>query len=96
MRYRFIERYSPTEDPNHPELLTQYRVGLRETQKTEREKQQGAPDRIQFSRQTIYTERAAQVEQIGELIERGPTLRQVPDEGDGDRPSRPRSRCSRA
>ena len=43
LHYRFIERYSPTEDPKHPELLTQYRVGLIETQKTEREKQQVAP-----------------------------------------------------
>ena len=41
VRYRFIERYSLTEEPDHPERITQYRVGLRETQKTEREKQQG-------------------------------------------------------
>ena len=67
LHYRFIERYSATEDPNHPELLTQYRVGLRETQKAEREKQQGAPDRFQHTHQTIYTERTAQATKMGEL-----------------------------
>jgi hypothetical protein len=68
VRYRFHERYSTTEDPNHPERITQYRVALRETQKFEREKQQGAPERGQFSRQTIYTEAAAQVSKQGEAI----------------------------
>ncbi len=67
VRYRFIERYSPTEDPDHPERITQYQVGLRETQKAEREKQQGAPIRSQIAWQTIYTERAAQVGKMGEL-----------------------------
>ena len=68
VRYRFIERYSPIEDPAHPERLTQYRVGLLEKQKTEREKQQGAPDRFEIAWQTIYTERAAQVTKLGELL----------------------------
>jgi hypothetical protein len=68
LRYRFIEKYSLTEDPNHPELITQYRVGIRETQKTEREKSQGAPDRLEISRQTIYTERAARVGKLGEMV----------------------------
>ena len=67
LRYRFIEKYSPTEDPNHPELITQYRVGIVETQKTESEKPQGAPDRAEISRHTIYTERAAQVGKLGEM-----------------------------
>jgi hypothetical protein len=67
LRYRFIERYSANEDPNHPELLTQYQVGLIESQKTEREKQQGAPDRSQISHRTIYTERTAEATKIGEL-----------------------------
>ena len=43
-RYRFLERYSATDDPTKPELLTQYRVGFRETVKVTREKPQGAPD----------------------------------------------------
>ena len=68
VRYRFIERYGLTEEPDHPERITQYRVGLNETQKIVHEKQQGAPDRSQFSRQTIYTERPAQVGKFGEVI----------------------------
>jgi hypothetical protein len=67
LHYRFLERYSATEDPNHPELLTQYRVGLVETQKAEREKLQGAPDRYQMEYRTIYTERTAQATKLGEL-----------------------------
>ncbi len=67
LRYRFIEKYSVTEDPNHPEVITQYRVGLRETQRIEREKAQGAPDRSEVTHQTIYTERAAQVSKLGEV-----------------------------
>jgi hypothetical protein len=67
VRYRFLERYSPTEVPDQPERITQYQVGLRETQKAEREKQQGAPIRSQIAWQTIYTERAAQVGKMGEL-----------------------------
>jgi hypothetical protein len=66
-RYRFIEKYGLTEEPARPELITQYRVGIRETQKTEREKPQGAPDRAEITRQTIYTERAAQVGKLGEM-----------------------------
>ena len=27
-RYRFLERYSATDDPTKPELLTQYQVGI--------------------------------------------------------------------
>ena len=68
LRYRFIEKYSVTEDANRPELITQYRVGLRETQRVEREKAQGAPDRTEVTHQTIYTERAAQVSKLGEIV----------------------------
>ena len=66
-RYRFVERYSPTDDPNHPEVLTQYQVGIVETQKTETETEQGAPDRAKVTHQTIYTERVAQVGKYGEM-----------------------------
>jgi hypothetical protein len=67
LRYRFIEKYGTAEAPENPDLITQYRVGIIETQKTEREKAQGAPDRAEISRRTIYTERAAQVAK-GELV----------------------------
>jgi hypothetical protein len=65
-KYRLIEKYSTTDDPAHPELITQYRVGVLETQKTVREKAQGAPDREEITHQTIYTERVAQVGKLGE------------------------------
>jgi len=60
-RYRFSERYSPTEDPDRREVITQYRVGVAETSKMVRDKPQGGHDRFEWSRTTIYTERAAQV-----------------------------------
>ena len=41
MRYNFTERYSPTDVPSHPEVLTQYQVGIVETTKTETEREQG-------------------------------------------------------
>ena len=68
VRYRFIEKYTVKPDPDHPELLSQYRVGMLETQKAEREKAQGAPERFQFSRLTKYTEAPAQVGKLGEVI----------------------------
>ncbi len=40
-RYRFLERYSTTDDPTRPELLLQYQVGFRENIKRTREKPQG-------------------------------------------------------
>jgi hypothetical protein len=67
-RYRFIEKYSVNPEPDRPELLSQYRIGILETQKTEREKPQGAPERFQFSHVTTYTERPAQVGKLGEVI----------------------------
>src|SRR5208283_3148110 len=60
-RYRFLERYSATDDPTKPELLTQYQVGFRETIKVTREKPQGAPDQDHASTQCIYTERVAKL-----------------------------------
>ncbi len=60
-RYRFLERYSATDDPTKPELLTQYQVAFRETIKVTREKPQGAPDQDHASTQCIYTERVAKL-----------------------------------
>jgi hypothetical protein len=69
VRYRFTEKYTVKPDPDHPERLSQYRVGMLETQKAEREKPQGAPERFQFSRLTKYTEAPAQVgSKLGEVI----------------------------
>jgi len=69
VRYRFSEKYSPDEDPNKPELVTQYRVGVLDTLKEVSEKAQGAPDVRQTSQQTIYTERAAKVGPVGEMTD---------------------------
>jgi len=69
MRYRFLERYSPEDDPAQPELVTQYQVGIRQTLKEVREKLQGAPERKEFWTQTIYTERAAKVTNLGDVID---------------------------
>ncbi len=69
VRYRFLERYSPEEDPTQPELVTQYQVGIRQTLKSVREKLQGAPERRESWTQTIYTERAAKVTNLGDLVD---------------------------
>ena len=69
VRYRFMERYSPEEDPAQPELISQYQVGIRQTSKIVREKSQGAPERLESWAQTIYTERAAKVTNLGDVID---------------------------
>jgi hypothetical protein len=69
MRYRFVERYSAQEDAARPEVLTQYRVGSRDTVTAVREKPQGAPDRAEKSVQVIYTERVAKVSNQGMVAE---------------------------
>ncbi len=68
VRYRFLEKYSPEEDPAHPELVSQYQVGVRQNLKQVREKVQGAPERMEFWTQTIYSERAAKVTNLGDVI----------------------------
>lgn len=66
-RYRFSERYAVAEDPGHPELITQYRVGTTETVRSETEKAAGAPDREEHTYHSIYTERPAKVGRLGEV-----------------------------
>ncbi len=69
LHYRFTERYSPTPDPNHPESITQYQVGVRETTKTERENPTGAPTRGEMVRHMMYTERVAKTSRLGDLTD---------------------------
>jgi hypothetical protein len=69
LRYRFIERYALAEDPAKPELNVQYRVGAIETFKTETERPQGAPERTERTFQTIYTERTAGVNRVGDATD---------------------------
>jgi hypothetical protein len=64
--YKFAERYGIEDDPTRPELITQYRVGMQHTAKFVREKAQGAPERNQWGRTVLYTERAAKVTRAGE------------------------------
>jgi len=68
-RYRFLERYSATDDPTRPEVLIQYQVGIRETIKVTREKPQGAPDQDHASTQCIYTERVTKLAKGGFVTE---------------------------
>lgn len=65
LRYKFIERYAPTPDANHPEWLTQYRVGSREKIKMARDTPQGAPEQLETTLQTVYTERVVQTRANG-------------------------------
>ncbi len=65
-RYKFSERYGLNDDPARPELITQYRVGVREKTKWVNDKAQAAPDRFERNRLFIYSERAAQVGRNGE------------------------------
>jgi hypothetical protein len=62
LRYHFSERYSTQEDPQKPEVMTQYRVASRDTVSQVTEKPQGAPVREEKSVQSIYTERVAKAE----------------------------------
>ncbi len=64
-RYRFIERYALTEDGARPEVITQYRVAIRETIKTSVDTPQGTPQRNETTLQTISSERPAQVSGTG-------------------------------
>jgi hypothetical protein len=65
-RYKFVEKYTTADAPQQPELITQYQVGLRRTVKMSRDKAQSAPERTEWSRTCIYTERAAKVTNLGE------------------------------
>lgn len=65
LRYRFVEKYAETPDPAHPERLTQYRVGSREKIQIARDVPQGAPEQVQTTLQTIYTERVVKTRPNG-------------------------------
>jgi hypothetical protein len=69
VRYRFTEKYSLNDDPEKPELVSQYQVAMHGTRKMVTEKPQGAPDRSETSPLIIYTERPAKVSKIGEVTD---------------------------
>ena len=62
LRYHFSERYSPQEDPQKPEVLTQYRVAYRDTVSMVAEKAPGCARSREKSVESIYTERVVKVE----------------------------------
>jgi hypothetical protein len=68
-RYRFLERYGATDDPTKPDLLIQYRVGIRENIKVTRDNPQGAPGQNNVSTQCIYTERVTKLGKAGTVTE---------------------------
>jgi hypothetical protein len=68
-KYRFTEKYGVVEDPTKPELITQYMVASVETIRTDTETAQGAPERAEYTYQTIYTERPAQVSKLGDVTD---------------------------
>jgi hypothetical protein len=68
IKYRFQEKYSVNPDPAHPERVTEYQVGVRETFRMAIDQPQGAPQRHDIFRQTIYVEHAARVSPAGDLL----------------------------
>lgn len=83
-RFKFIERYAVEPNKAKPEVLSQYQVAILDTNKRTTEKPQGAPDRIEATSRTIYTERAARVGsgaagEVLDAIRQYETFRSVPD-----------------
>jgi len=68
-KYLFRETYSSNEVPEKRYVVTQYRVGVVETQKWVGDNPKGAPDVSQWTRTTVYTERAAQVSRLGDMTD---------------------------
>jgi hypothetical protein len=69
LRYRFTEKYAQVNPDDQPGLLVQYQVGSIETYRIETEKPQGAPDRVEETYHTIYTERPAKIGRQGEVTD---------------------------
>ena len=65
-RYKFVEKYGIEDAPDRADRIGQYQVGVRRTVKSSREKAQARPERTEWSRVCIYTERAAKVSRLGE------------------------------
>src|SRR4051812_46287530 len=60
-KFRFTERYERGGDRTRPDALDQYRVASRDVLRAVTEKAQGAPERQERTRQSIYAERPVQV-----------------------------------
>src|SRR5262249_55311272 len=64
----FREVYGLEGAPSQLYPITQYAVGLRQNLKLVREKPRGAPERVESWVNTVYTERAANVTKLGDVI----------------------------
>ena len=71
-RYRFIETYTKVEEKAGPALIGQYQVGIMEVLKDSVETASGKPKESEITRQTIFTERPAEVSSLGVV---GATIR---------------------
>jgi hypothetical protein len=71
LRYRFIEKYAATEKDRlgTPELMVEYQVGSIETIRREREKTKGAPELLEGTTTTVYTERTMKIGRAGEVLD---------------------------
>jgi hypothetical protein len=89
-KYRFTERYALPGTKASPDAIGQYKVDVRETNSVMYEKPGGvAPDRSENAFRAIYSERAADASEDGEVlstVRRFTYCRPVPDRGKaGDR-----------
>ena len=67
-RYRFFERYPREDGREGPGALGPYRVGLMEVIKDVIDQPQGAPRRVETSRQSVFIERATEQTGLGGVI----------------------------
>ncbi len=81
-KFRFIERYAAEGVKPRPEVIGQYRVAIRETNKLVAERPQAAPLTTENTFQTIYTERPApghRRREVTDAVRRYEAFRLFPD-----------------
>lgn len=64
-RYRFVERYTKFEERAQGGLIGQYKVGISEVLKDSVDVAEGQPKTTELSRQSVFTERPAEVNSQG-------------------------------
>lgn len=69
IRYRFYERYGLIEDLERPDQLLQYKVGTIQKVHREVEQARGAPESLDITYHTIYTERPARLGRFGDVTD---------------------------
>ena len=68
LRYRFSERYVADEAQVGPGMIGPYRVAVLEALRDSVEAAQGAPRRVDSTRQSIYAERPASLGPLGVVV----------------------------